>query len=88
MDGEAIERSFARLDISARASSVDDHLDLEDAFLAVRDATSPGARGAAQKQLGVLLTGHSIAEESVLYPALALMTKRCIQLPDIQSKVR
>ncbi len=49
---------------------LDHHRQIESAFDAVRDA-GPGERRAAQKELAVILTGHSIAEESVLYPVLA-----------------
>ncbi len=47
------------------------HMDLEDAFADVKAASEAGARTAALKQLGILLTGHAIAEEAVIYPALA-----------------
>jgi hypothetical protein len=47
------------------------HQNIEAAFLAVKDATTPPAQLAAQKKLATLLTGHSVAEEAVLYPALA-----------------
>jgi hypothetical protein len=50
---------------------LDHHLDLEEAFENVRNTNSASARADALKQLGVLLTGHAIAEESVIYPALA-----------------
>ncbi|TVV76434.1 hemerythrin domain-containing protein [Sphingomonas solaris] len=50
---------------------IDHHLVLEDAFARVKAAGDASARRAATKQLGVLLTGHAIAEESVIYPALA-----------------
>jgi hemerythrin superfamily protein len=46
------------------------HRQIESAFDAVRSATEPSIRAAAMKRLGVILTGHSNAEESVLYPAL------------------
>ena len=46
------------------------HREIEAAFVAVKAATDAVSRVAAQKRLGVLLTGHSIAEEAVLYPAL------------------
>jgi hypothetical protein len=48
------------------------HLEIEAAFKAVKDAQTSESRRVAQKNLAVILTGHSIAEESVLYPALAL----------------
>jgi hemerythrin superfamily protein len=55
---------------------LDQHEQIEAAFSAVRSATSPTARRAAQKKLAVLLTGHSNAEESVLYPAMALSDQK------------
>lgn len=51
---------------------LDHHLELEACFEAVRSATSAVARREAQDQLATLLTAHSIAEEAVLYPAMAL----------------
>jgi len=50
---------------------LDHHRQIEAAFETVAQATDASARVAAQKALGVILTGHSIAEEVVLYPALA-----------------
>lgn len=50
---------------------LDHHRQIEQAFAAVQHAKSASARKTAQKWLGTLLTGHSIAEESVLYPAMA-----------------
>jgi len=47
------------------------HMDIEDAFGDVKTAADGSARAAALKQLGVVLTGHAIAEESVIYPAMA-----------------
>jgi hypothetical protein len=52
------------------------HVQIEAAFDAVKTARDSAARVAAQKKLGVLLTGHSNAEESVLYPALALADEK------------
>ena len=46
------------------------HRMLEEAFAATRDASDDAAARAAAKRLGVVLTGHAIAEESVIYPAL------------------
>lgn len=51
--------------------ALDHHLLLEDAFAAVKSAGDRDARLAARERLGVVLTGHAIAEEAVLYPALA-----------------
>ena len=47
------------------------HQNIEAAFLAVKEASTPPAQIAAQKKLATLLTGHSVAEEAALYPALA-----------------
>lgn len=47
------------------------HLQLEDAFEAARSTVDAEGSKAAQKQLGIILTGHAIAEESVIYPAMA-----------------
>lgn len=72
-------RSEARA--NARAAAIpgswlglvlDHHLEIESAFAEVAAAGSAASRRAAQKKLAVVLTGHSIAEESVVYPALAL----------------
>lgn len=49
---------------------LDHHVQLEDAFARARSPKDT-SRAAALKHLGVLLTGHAIAEESVVYPAMA-----------------
>jgi len=46
------------------------HEQIEAAFAAVKSASSAAAQTAAQKKLGIVLTGHSNAEESVIYPAM------------------
>ena len=48
------------------------HRAIEDAFAQVKDAADANGRRRAQHWLGTLLTGHSLAEEAVLYPAMAL----------------
>ena len=48
------------------------HIAIEQAFAAVRAAPDAQQRRAAQRWLATLLTGHSAAEEAVLYPAMAL----------------
>jgi hypothetical protein len=48
------------------------HRQLDAAFAAVKNGRSAMDKRLAQKRLAVLLTGHAIAEEAVLYPALAL----------------
>ena len=52
------------------------HVQIEKAFAAVKAATDPATRVVAQKKLGVILTGHSIAEEAVLYPALVTANEK------------
>jgi hemerythrin superfamily protein len=47
------------------------HEQVEAAFAAVRAAADSGSREVALETLSNLLTGHSIAEEAALYPALA-----------------
>jgi hypothetical protein len=49
---------------------LDHHQQIEAAFAAVKSAADAASRRGAQKRLAVLLTGHSIAEEAVIYPAL------------------
>jgi len=46
------------------------HMQIEAAFSSVKAASDAASRLAAQKRLALLLTGHSIAEETVIYPAL------------------
>jgi hypothetical protein len=53
------------------AMVLDHHRQIEAAFDALERTTTAGERRAAQKWLALLLTGHSIAEEVTLYPALA-----------------
>lgn len=50
---------------------LDHHIELEDALAAVEDADSADERFQAFKEFAILLTGHSIAEEGVLYPGLS-----------------
>jgi hemerythrin superfamily protein len=50
---------------------LDHHQQIEAAFDAVEAAQTPQARRTAQKWLAILLTGHAIAEEVTLYPAMA-----------------
>lgn len=54
------------------AQALDHHEAIEAAFAAVKSASSSTARRSAQKFLACLLTAHSMAEEAVLYPAMAL----------------
>lgn len=50
---------------------LDHHEAIDRAFAAVRSANDVTARRAAEKKLATLLTGHTMAEEAVVYPALA-----------------
>lgn len=52
------------------------HEQIEAAFVAVKSASSAATRLAAQKTLGIILTGHSNAEESVIYPALTTVNEK------------
>jgi|SRR6476469_9815095 len=49
---------------------LDHHMQLEDSFARTLSEPSAGGRKSALKDLGVLITGHAIAEESVIYPAM------------------
>jgi hypothetical protein len=70
---QARERARSAAPVGGWLSMVlDHHLAIESAFSEVRNATTPSTRTAAQKALALVLTGHSLAEEAVLYPALAL----------------
>ncbi len=77
------DRREARSQARAAAASspwigmvVDHHEAIERAFDAVRSASTASAQRAAQEELATLLTGHSIAEEAVLYPAMALSDQK------------
>ena len=56
--------------------ALDHHEAIEACFAAVRSATSEMAQRAAQKELALVLTGHSLAEETVLYPSMALTDQK------------
>lgn len=53
------------------AQILDHHHGIEAQFEAVRSAADASSRRAEEKKLGVLLTGHALAEEAAVYPALA-----------------
>ena len=55
---------------------LDQHQQVEAAFAAVKGAVTAANQRLAQKQLALLLTGHSVAEEVVLYPAMALSDQK------------
>ena len=54
------------------ALALDHHDQIRSGFERARQAPPNGARLAALKGLAIILNGHSLAEEVVLYPALAL----------------
>lgn len=56
--------------------ALDHHESIEASFAAVRSAKTETAQRAAQKELALILTGHSLAEETVLYPAMALTDQK------------
>ena len=71
------ERADARATARAIASPgdwfsliLDHHVEVEVAFASTETAPAGPPRTAALKKLGIALTGHAIAEESVIYPAL------------------
>ena len=71
-------RAKARAEANAAATPgdwlsmiLDHHLLIEEAFAEVKAATDAASRTAALKYLGVVLTGHAIAEEAVVYPGLS-----------------
>ena len=73
------ERAAARAKARAAAGAsgwlkliLDHHEQVEEAFQRVLNAKTVNSQRSAQKWLATLLTGHSIAEEAVIYPALAL----------------
>jgi hemerythrin superfamily protein len=53
------------------ATVLEHHQRIERAFADIKAANDPSSRRIAQKELGSVLTGHSNAEESVIYPALS-----------------
>lgn len=53
------------------AMALDHHDKIRRAFEEVRASSDPAFRVAAMKKLALVLNGHSLAEEVVLYPALA-----------------
>jgi hypothetical protein len=73
---EARAKARAKAEAAARPGSwlsqiLDHHRQIEGQFAAVKAAGDPTTRRAEQQKLGLLLTGHSIAEEAAVYPALA-----------------
>lgn len=52
------------------AMALDHHRQIEGAFDRARNGFDGAERQQAMKELALVLTGHSVAEETVLYPAL------------------
>jgi hypothetical protein len=55
---------------------LDHHEEIEEAFAAVKSAGDAQGRREAEEELAILLTGHAIAEEAVVYPAMAHAEER------------
>jgi hemerythrin superfamily protein len=81
------ESQEARQEARAKAQTLTDpddwlsnvlahHRQIETAFADVKASASEAIRLEAQRRLGVILTGHANAEESVLYPALAGISEK------------
>jgi hemerythrin superfamily protein len=74
------DREQIRQEARAKATSqwfklvLDHHMQLEGLFAKVKSTNSAQARVLAQKELEVLITGHSIAEEAIIYPVMKLET--------------
>ena len=72
----SIVQARAKAEAAARPGDwlsqiLDHHRQIEALFAAVKSATTAEARREAQKRLALILTGHSVAEEAAIYPALA-----------------
>jgi iron-sulfur cluster repair protein YtfE (RIC family) len=74
------EREQIRKEATSKATTqwfklvLEHHKNLETLFAKVKNATSLTAKTAAQKELALLLTGHSIAEEAIVYPDMKIET--------------
>ena len=73
---EARAKARAKAEAAARPGDwlsqiLNHHRQIEALFAAVKSATTAEARREAQKRLALILTGHSVAEEAAIYPALA-----------------
>jgi hemerythrin superfamily protein len=74
------QRESIRREARSKATStwfttiLDHHVAIERAFDAVKTATNARMRAKAQMQLASLLTGHSNAEEAIIYPFMKLET--------------
>ena len=66
------------------------HEQIEDAFEAVKATRTATARRHAERHLATLLTGHAVAEEAVLYPAMAATRQKAhaVAAYDAQSRFK
>ncbi|MFL6699556.1 MAG: hemerythrin domain-containing protein [Vitreoscilla sp.] len=66
------------------------HEQIEDAFEAVKATGTAVARRNAERHLATLLTGHAVAEEAVLYPAMAAARQKAhaVAAYDAQSRFK
>lgn len=74
------ERESVRQEANSKATSqwfkqvLAHHVVLEKAFADVKAASTATTRKAAQEKLGLILMGHAIAEEAIVYPFMKLDT--------------
>ena len=66
------------------------HEEIENAFEAVKATRTATARRQAERHLATLLTGHAVAEEAVLYPAMAASRQKAhaVAAYDAQSRFK
>jgi hypothetical protein len=66
------------------------HEQIEGAFAAIRDTRDAVARRRAERRLATLLTGHAVAEEAVLYPAMAASRQKAhaVAASNAQSRLK
>ena len=75
-----VEREKVREEAKKNAKSkwftmvLNHHSQIEAVFDKIKDAKTLNVRSAAQKELMTLMTGHSIAEEAIVYPFMKLDT--------------
>ena len=67
---------------------VSHHERIEDALAAVKATRYGSARRAAEHHLATLLTGHAVAEEAVLYPAMAATRQRAHAMAAYEAQSR
>jgi hypothetical protein len=71
---------------------LDHHEGIEAAFAEIKSASGSEERRVAQKKLATLLNGHAMAEEAVIYPALAhagkLMSAETAYIEQVAAKMQ